>query len=139
MFQPYHQFVCDNPSPLNTQGFRVPHTFRLQNRKGIIPLWKDDFQALPNGGLLLHDSRFVNKECFVVFIVNYCMPCQDTKQMWQAFAIEATELMGTGPFIQTDYVQYLMFKRRDGILVEYRGQLNIQKLNYLLAQKGLNL
>ena len=98
-----------------------------------------NFQVLENGSLALIDQRFANKEAFVIFIVDYCMPCQDTKQMWQAFAVNAAELIEpNSQCIRTDFVQYLMLKRRNGLLVEYRGPLNVGKLNRLLAERGLD-
>ena len=144
MYQPYKQFLRDEISPLNTQGFWAPpeppqvHPNEAERAK-LVPLYKEDFDVLRNGGLALRDHRFAHKEAFVIFIVDYCMPCQDTKQMGQAFAVDAHELIDDhSPFIRTDFVQYLMFKRRDGVLVEYRGRFNISKMNRLLAQRGLN-
>lgn len=141
MYHPYHQFLRDEISPLNTQGFWGPPEPLKSGctNSPLVSLVKQDFRPLCNGGLSLHDRRFENKEAFIVFIVDYCMPCQDTKQMWQAFAIEASELIDSNsPRIATDYVQYIMFKRRDGVLVEYQGPFNIAKLKRLLSEKGLN-
>ena len=143
MYHPYQQFLRDEISPLNTQGFWTPPEPCAAGSPcppgKLVPLWKQDFAVLPNGGLALRDARFANREAFVIFIVDYCMPCQDTKQMWQAFAVDASQLIDAdSPPICTDYVQYLMFKRRDGVLVEYRGPFNVAKLNRLLARCGLN-
>jgi len=114
--------------------------------EGLVPLFKEDFQVLPSRGLALHHPRFVNKTAFVVFVVNSCPECQDTKQMWQAYAIEGHVLTGgngsLGDIINTRIctmkVQYLMFKRRDGELVDYAGPFNAARLRGLLKNTCLH-
>ena len=113
--------------------------------EGLVPLFKEDFQVLPGRGLALYHPRFVNKTAFVVFVVNNCPECQDTKQMWQAYAIEGHTLTGgngtLGDIINTRVctlkVQFLMFKRRDGEVVDYVGPFNVARLRQLLKKTCL--
>lgn len=138
---PYCSFV---------EGFTVTGVSPTTTAEGsrLVPLWKQDFQPLQNGGLALYNPRFVNKTAFVIFVVNYCLDCQDTKQMWQAYAIEAHDLIGGGGTVSdcigatigstskvcTKRIQSLMYKRHDGTLVEYAGQLNVHRLKQLLQR-----
>ena len=129
---------------------RVGMPFGRWTSKGsrLVPLWKDDFRVVP-GGLTLYHPRFVNKTAFVVFVVNTCDDCQDTKQAWQAYAIEGHELVGGNDSVNallgttitsricTKKVQYLMFKRRDGLLVDYAGPFNAIRLRELLKKACL--
>lgn len=117
-----------------------------KHSEGLVPLFKEDFQVLPGGGLALYHPRFVNKTAFVVFVQNDCPDCQDTKQMWQAYAIEGHQLVGgngtLGDVVNTRVctmkVQYLMFKRRDGELVDYAGPFNVARLHELLTKTCLH-
>ena len=117
-----------------------------KHSEGLVPLFKEDFQVLPGGGLALYHPRFVNKTAFVVFVLNNCPECQDTKQMWQAYAIEGHQLVGgngtLGDVLNTRIctlkVQFLMFKRRDGELVDYVGPFNASRLRQLLKHTCLN-
>jgi len=97
-------------------------------------LYKEDFEASPDGRLHLHDRRFVGRNIFVVFVINYCVPCQDTKQMWQAYAVDASVLQGGGGSqVCTNQMQYIMYKpANSSLLVDYQGSLNIKKLTSML-------
>ena len=138
---PYQQFV---------EGFSGCHNNAFKGRwvngnksEGLVALFKEDFQVLPNKSVALYHPRFVNKTAFVVFVVKDCQDCQDTKQMWQAYAIEAHTLIGgNGPAIDTTKVtkvctlnvESLMFKQRDGELVDYVGPFNTSYFRTLLRK-----
>lgn len=96
-------------------------------------LYKDDFEASSDGRLRLWDRRFASSNIFVVFVINYCVPCQDTKQMWQAYAIDASVLQGSGPKVCTNHFQYIMYKNAGSpVLVDYSGSVDIRKLTNML-------
>jgi hypothetical protein len=101
----------------------------------LIKLYKEDFYARPDGRLQLNDTRFANKNIFVLFLINYCMPCQDTIQMWQAYAIDVNLLKGGRQSqLCTNRVQYLMYKPANSqLLMDYTGTINIGMLNNLIG------
>ena len=110
----------------------------------LVRLWKEDFQVLRNGNLLIQHPRFTNRTAFVVFLINDCPDCQDTKTMWEAYAIEAHYLTGGGDSaaaglgrLCTKSVEALMFKRRDGRVVDYNGPFNARRLKQLLKKHCL--
>lgn len=117
----------------------------LRTTAGLKQLCKDDFQVLRDGNLLLHDRRFANKTAFVIFLINDCPECQDTKTMWEAHAIEAHYLIGGGEMLSADKIkrlctkriQSIMFKRRDGLLVEYNGPFNVVAFRSLMLKHGM--
>lgn len=127
-------------------GYGMFGRWTSKHHEGLVPLFKEDFQVLPGGGLALYHPRFVNKTAFVVFVLNSCPDCQDTKQMWQAYAVEAHQLVGgngsIGDIVNTRVctmkVQYLMFKRRDGEVVDYAGPFNVARLHELLKKTCLH-
>jgi hypothetical protein len=112
---PYTTFV---------EGYSCPIPNRDGAPQGMMKLIKENFHTLPTGELRLHDSRLDGKEAFIIFIVNDCLDCQDTKQTWQAYATLAaptnriSQLFRTGRCGSTAGMQYIMFKRRDGLLVD---------------------
>ena len=105
------------------------YSFPFPNQENMIfkdlnamKLYKDDFVNLKDGRLMLKDTRLEGKEAFVYFLVGTCFPCQDTKQVWQAFACNVSQRNHLLTFFRkcgsTSGIQYLMFKRKDGILVD---------------------
>lgn len=125
MYQPYKPFMC---TP-NRGGTRT-----------LVPLIKEDFEVRQGCDLRLHDERFVGRDMFVVFVLNYCPTCQDTKQMWQAYAIDVpfSSLTTTADPINlrdvcTQRIQWIMLKRADGVLVDYSGKVDKRSLLRLVA------
>jgi hypothetical protein len=126
----YRQALPNSNYKTFVEGLPIPPEVvdpRLQK------LYKDDFVAGTDGRLRLYDRRFASKNIFVVFVINYCMPCQDTKQMWQAYAVDASVLQGSGPTVCTNKMQYIMYKNAgSSILTDYNGPLDIRKLTSML-------
>ena len=89
----------------------------------MMKLFKEDFETLPTGELKLNDRRLCGKEAFIIFVLMYCPDCQDTKQIWEAFACDRSYSLKLSQFFRstcgsTAGMQYLMFKRKDGLLVD---------------------
>lgn len=123
-YHPYHEFLC-------------------QPQRGgsatLVPLFKEDFEVIRGCGLKLNDPRFIGREMFVVFVVNYCPDCQDTKQMWQSYAVNVpissltSRRVGRLEDVCTQRIQWIMLKRADGRLVDFSGRLDTGKLTAVIA------
>ena len=120
---PYHRFV---------EEFSALSRRSCLGQMGLVPLCNDDFQVLSCGQLLLNHPRFVNKAAYVVFFYLDCPECQDTKQSFRAYAIEAHKLIGTQSVRQCQAA--VMYKQRDGRLTKCVRPLNVSLLNQLISR-----
>ena len=124
-----HYYGDDHPI-----GFPNFNQFEKERTQGIIKLYKNDFEVLQNGQLRVIHPLLRGQNGFVLFKLNDCPDCQDTKTMWSAVAM-STKMMNeficsshNTATVCTGAVPGLMYIRKDGMLVDFRGKVNRESL-----------
>ena len=99
----------------------------------VKPIRKDRIQLGRDGSMKIAD--WMGREALVLFVILDCPTCQDTKQMWKAYAIDGEWIRGgDGPkrLLCTPRVSAAFWKRSDGLLSAWRGRINEARLNHVI-------
>ena len=99
----------------------------------VKPIRKDRIRLGRDGSMKIVD--WMGREALVLFVILDCPTCQDTKQMWKAYAIDAEWILGgDGPkrLLCTPRVSAAFWKRADGLLSAWKGRINETRLNRVI-------